>query len=120
MMLRGIGVRYYGLPASAEAFKIVAEWDRKPEKKEWDELRANDKRQSNYGKALGLSLWAAGHSEYDRVPGSAGSEMLNLKGMANEAIQLWEQILKDGKPEKAVEEAKKRLPELRKIAGVKE
>lgn len=119
MMLRGIGIRYFGMPASAEAFKLSGEYDKKPEKP-WDEQRSDDRRQFAYGKALGLTLWVTGHSQYDKVPGSAGTENLNPRAMASEAIQLWEQIVRDGKPAKGVEEAKKHLPELRKIAGMKE
>ncbi|OAI45554.1 hypothetical protein AYO44_12890 [Planctomycetaceae bacterium SCGC AG-212-F19] len=116
MLLRGCPVRYYGLPASAEALKIAVDWDGKPDKS-WEEERRARQRRFAYGKALGLTRWVTGCAPHDRVPGSAGTEPLNQRAIAKEALQLWEQFLKDGKDPLAVEQAKKYLPELRKLAG---
>ena len=69
------------MPAAAEAYKIIGEYDKKPERP-WEEQRIDDRRLFAYGKALGLTLWVTGHSEYDKVPGTLGTENLNPKAMA--------------------------------------
>jgi pimeloyl-ACP methyl ester carboxylesterase len=118
-LLQGIMIRWPGLPASNEALKIFSEWEKKPEKP-WEEVRNKERRRYLYGRALGLTLYATGYHPTDRVAGSAGGELINPKKMSTEAIQLWEQIIKEGKDAKGIEEAKKRIPELRKITEAKE
>jgi len=111
MLLLGCALRWDGLPAAAEAKKIVLEYDAKPEKP-WDEEHNNEQRRFAYGRALGLTLYATGDLPKDYAK--------ERPAMVKEALQLWELLLKDGKYAKGVEEAKKRIPELRKLAGEKE
>ncbi|OAI47273.1 hypothetical protein AYO44_09840 [Planctomycetaceae bacterium SCGC AG-212-F19] len=118
-LLQGVAFRWNGLPVAAEAAKLVVEWETKPEKP-WDEDRHNDRRRYTRGRALGLTLWVTGYSPDDRAPNTLGTEPLNPRTMATEALQLWEQIIKEGKDAKGVEEANKRIPELRKILAAKE
>jgi hypothetical protein len=88
----------------------VSEYDAKLEKP-WEEERNNERRRFTYGMALGLTQYVT--SVLLRDPSQRGP-------MAGEALQLWESLLKEGKHPKGVEEAKKRMPELRKLAAAKE
>jgi pimeloyl-ACP methyl ester carboxylesterase len=110
LLLRGCVVRFDGLPAAAAALRIVAEYEARSEKP-WDEERNNERRHFTYGKALGLTRYAT--SDLLRDPSQR-------RTMAGEALQLWEALLKDEKYPRGVAEAKKRIPELRQIAGARE
>lgn len=106
MLLLGTAIRYGDLPPGAEAGKLVKEYDAKADKP-WDEEQNNFERKFALGRARGLDAYASGP-----LP----NQYANQRGaMAKAALELYGELLKDGKDAKAVAEAKKRIPELEKL-----
>jgi poly(3-hydroxybutyrate) depolymerase len=106
MLLDGCAIRWSDTPAGAEALKITQEYDAKASKP-WEEEHGDFERRFVFGRARGLDAYASGPlpPQYAKQQGD----------MAKAAIQMYERLLKDGKYPKAVDEAKKRIPELRKL-----
>jgi hypothetical protein len=107
MQLQGIMHRWEDLPAAAEAKKILLEYDAR-EDRPWEKDDLAEQRRFLYAQARALDAYASGP-----LP----EQYLKLRSkMVEQAIQLWEQILQDGPDTKPGQEAKKRLPVLRKLA----
>jgi predicted esterase len=111
MLLKGCLERWPKAAASTEARKILLEYDAKPEKP-WEEEDIYEQRRFMIATARGLSDYASGPlpPQYEK----------QRRDMIKEAVKLWAVLLKDGQDGKAVEEAKKRIPELLKLAEEKE
>jgi dienelactone hydrolase len=110
MQLKGCLDRWPDTAAGAEAKKLLLEYDAKPEKP-WEEEDIAEQRRFLIATARGLSDYASGPLPKEYVK--------QRPEMAEEAVKLWAVILKDGQDEKAVAEAKKRIPELLKLAADK-
>jgi predicted esterase len=105
ILLLGVALRFDGASAD-EAKKICLEYDAKADKP-WDEEQNAEDRRFAFARAKGLDGYASGP-----LP----QQYANQRGaMAKAAVELYARLLKDGKDAKAVEEAKKRIPELAKI-----
>jgi predicted esterase len=105
ILLLGVALRFEGA-AGDEAKKICLEYDAKADKP-WDEEQNAEERRFTLAKAKGLDGYASGP-----LPQQYAKERV---AMAKAALELYAALLKDGKDAKAVEEAKKRAPELLKI-----
>ncbi|OAI45749.1 hypothetical protein AYO44_12480 [Planctomycetaceae bacterium SCGC AG-212-F19] len=106
MLLLGCAIRWGDVPAGAEAAKLVKEYDAKTDKY-WDEEHNDYERRFALGQARGLYAYASGPL--------AGEYAKQRPAMAKAALELYGRLLQDGKDAKAVEEAKKRIPELEKL-----
>jgi pimeloyl-ACP methyl ester carboxylesterase len=108
MQLKGCMVRWEGLPAADEAKKILLEYDARQDRP-WEEDDRAEQRRFLIAKARALDAYASGP-----LP----PQYLKMRGdMARQAISLWETILKDDPESKPGQEAKKRIPELQKLAS---
>lgn len=105
MVLQGCMIRWNGTPPSVEARKILEKYDND---KSWEPDDIADQRRMLIALARSLSDYASGPlpNEYAK----------SRPQWAKEAMGMWVQIIKDGQDATAVEEGKKRLPELQKLA----
>ncbi|MBC8355616.1 MAG: hypothetical protein H8E66_26860 [Planctomycetes bacterium] len=110
MLMKGVLVRWPDLPEAERAKQTLLRYDAQPEGR-WREGDAAEQRRFLIAQARGLDRYASGDlaKQYEPQRG----------GMARAAIQLWRQIIADGQDQKAVAEAKKRVPELAKIVDDK-
>lgn len=104
MQLQGITQRWPDLKVADEAKRILLEYDARPDHP-WEVDDIDEQRKFLIARARGLSAYATG----DLPPQYAKQR----KDMLQAAINLWTLVVEDGKDEKAVAEAKKRLPELK-------
>jgi predicted esterase len=106
LILNGVQFRFADLSMADEARKLLAE--SRTKRDQWKEASDADERRLLAAEARGLASYATGPlpPEYAKQRGP----------MAAKALELWEEIVKDGKDAKAVEEAKTRIPELKKLA----
>lgn len=103
MQLKGVYVRWNGLPQSAAALKTLTEYEQKPERP-WDKEDIAEQRRFLIARARGVDAYASGP-----LPKQYEKQKPNLiKG----AMNLWAQVLQDGQDEKATEEARVRIPKL--------
>lgn len=106
MVIKGVMERFEGMPAAAEAKKMLLEYDAKDDKP-WELKETNERRRLILATARALSEYVSGplpkEYEKERLP------------RAKEALQLWQFIEKDGAGTKAAVEAGERIPALRKI-----
>ncbi|MBY0525076.1 MAG: hypothetical protein K2R98_16850 [Gemmataceae bacterium] len=111
MQLQGCMTRWDGLPAAAEAKKLLLAYDARKDKP-WEEEDIAEQRRFLIAQVRGLDAYASGPlpKEY------AGQRV----AMAKEAMTLWLAIFKDGPDTPAGAEAKKRIPELAKIVDAKQ
>lgn len=105
MVLVGCMTRWQGTPASAEAVKILEKYEAD---ESWKPDDVADQRRLLIAMARGLSDYASGPLPNQYVK--------SRPAWAKQAIELWGQVLMDGQDAQAVAEAKKRIPELRKLA----
>jgi pimeloyl-ACP methyl ester carboxylesterase len=107
MQLKGCMERWPDLAAAAEAKKILLEYEAKTEKP-WETDDIAEQRRFLIAKARALDAYVSG----DLPKVYAGERPV----LAKQAIGLWQQIAADGPDTPAGQEAKKRIPELEKIA----
>lgn len=106
MQLKGIVVRWDGLPAAAKAKKILQEYDARTDRP-WDKEDLAEQRRYLVARARGLDAYASGE-----LP----DQYLNQRAaMLTAAVQLWQVIVDDGQDAAAVAEGKRRIPELRRL-----
>jgi pimeloyl-ACP methyl ester carboxylesterase len=106
MLLKGCMTRWSDLPAGAEAKKLLLEYDDRKEKP-WEQDDLAEQRRFLIAEAHGLDAYASGP-----LPKEYAKQRPDI---AKAAITRWVMILQDGPETKAGEEAKKRIPELKKI-----
>lgn len=106
MQLQGTMVRWNGLAASADAKKILLEYEGRKEKP-WEEEDLAEQRKYMAASARGLDAYASG-------PLPAQYEKQRVE-MAREAQKLWFILFKEDPDSAAGKEAQKRIPELQKI-----
>jgi acetyl esterase/lipase len=107
MQLRGCADRWPDLPAAAEAKKLLVEYEGK-EDRPWEADKAAEQRRLLVARARSLDAY---------VSGDLPDLFAKMRpGMARQAIGLWQKIAADGPDTPAGKEAKKRIPELEKIA----
>lgn len=111
MQLMGCVDRWPDAPAAAEAKKILAEYDAKKEKP-WEEDDIAEKRRFVLAQAKALDAYASGPLPPQYVK--------QRPEMAKEAMKLWFILFKDNPDSPAGQEAKKRIPELKKLLDMKE
>jgi hypothetical protein len=105
--LRGCAERWPDVAAADEAKKILLEHDGKAEKP-WEADESAERRRFLVARARALDAFVSGD-----LPGLWAD---SRPGMARQAIELWQKIAADGPDTPAGQEAKKRIPELGKIA----
>ena len=107
MQLQGVMTRWPDLPAAAEAKRILLDNDNRNDKP-WEADDIDEQRKFLIARARALDAYASGDlpEQYQKQR----SDMLKA------AIDLWEQVIEDGQDTKAVVEAKRRLPVLKKLA----
>jgi hypothetical protein len=106
MQMKGCMVRWDGLPAAAEAKKILLEHDARPDRP-WEAEDIAEQRLFLIAQARTLDAY---------VSGPLAQPYVKMRGdMVKQALQLWDQVLKDGQDARAVEEARQRIPALQKL-----
>jgi hypothetical protein len=111
MQVLGCSERWEDVPATAEAKKILAEYDAKKEKP-WEEDDIAEKRRFVFAQAKALDAYASGP-----LPAQYAKQRPE---MAKEAMKLWFILFKDNPDGEAGQQAKKRIPELKKLLDAKE
>ncbi|HVS34191.1 MAG TPA: hypothetical protein VMS17_01335 [Gemmataceae bacterium] len=108
ILLKGCLERWPDLPAADEAKKILLDYDGRAEKP-WEAEDVAEQRKFLIAQARALDAYASGDlpSQYIRM----------RPDMAKQARDLWQKVLDDGVDADACREAKKRIPELEKLAG---
>lgn len=107
MQLQGVMTRWPDLPAAAEARQILVEYENRNDKP-WEADDIAEQRKFLIARARALDAYATGHLPEQYQP--------QRPNMLKAAIALWEQVIEDGQDTKAVTEAKRRLPVLKKPA----
>ena len=105
MQLKGIRVRWTGLPEAAAAEKTLLEYDAR-DKRPWEKQDIAEQRRILVARARGIDAYGSGPLPKQYASGRA--DMLKF------AITLWSRILKDGQDAEAVQQARGRIPLLRK------
>ena len=103
--LKGIRVRWNDLPAAGKALVILAEFDARTERP-WEKQDIAEQRRFLIARARGLDRYATGPLPPQYVR--------QRPDMLKAALALWKQVLDDGQDSKAVVEARRRIPLLRK------
>ena len=106
MQLMGVRVRWADLPASAEATKILLEFDARPDHP-WEADDIALQRRTLIAQARATDSYADGP-----FPKQYAAERPQV---IQAALNLWQQVLADGQDAKAVEQAKQRIPILEKM-----
>lgn len=105
MQLKGIRVRWTGLPEAKLAEKTLLEYDAR-DKRPWEKQDIAEQRRYLVAQARGIDAYGSGPLPKQYAAGRA--DMLKF------AITLWGRILQDGRDTDAVDQARKRIPILRK------
>lgn len=106
MQLQGVMTRWPDLPAADEAKQILLDHDNRKDKP-WEADDIAEQRKFLIARARALDAYASGDlpEQYQKQRSS----------MLKAAIDLWEQVIEDGQDAKAIAEAKRRLPVLKKL-----
>lgn len=107
MQLQGVLTRWPDLPQAEEARTILQKYETAADRS-WEKDDIAEQRLFLVARAKGLSDYAAGPIA-DQYRAQRGD-------MLAAAIGLWQQVLDDGQDAEAVAEARKRLPELKKLS----
>jgi pimeloyl-ACP methyl ester carboxylesterase len=110
MQLQGCMARWDGTKAADEAKKILLDYDGRKDRP-WEADDLAEQRRFLIARARALDAYASGD-----LPPQYAKER---PGTAREAARLWKQVLDDAPDSEAGREAKKRIPELEKLAGDK-
>jgi hypothetical protein len=108
MLLQGVFQRWPDLPEADEVKKILLEYESRPDRPWEKDMEAEEMRYA-LAQARALDAYATGTlaPQYARM----------RPDLARQAVKLWERVLANA-PESAVgQEAKKRLPALKKLAN---
>ncbi|GIS58783.1 MAG: hypothetical protein CM1200mP2_10080 [Planctomycetaceae bacterium] len=105
MQLKGIRVRWTGLPEAAGAETTLLKYDAR-DKRPWEKQDIAEQRMILIARARGIDAYGSGPLPKQYADGRA--DMLKF------AITLWSRILQDGQDANAVQQARKRIPALRK------
>jgi dienelactone hydrolase len=107
MLLKGVLERWNDTPSAAEARKILLEYQDKPERP-WEADDIAEQRKFLIARARVLDAYVSGPLDpvYAKQKGA----------MAKQALEMWQQVADDSPDSPAGMEAKKRIPELRKLA----
>ena len=110
MLLQGCLQRWPDVPAAEEAKKILLEYEEKRDKP-WEADDLAEQRRFLSAQARALDAYASGDlpAQYVKM----------RPALANQALDLWKQIVADAPDSEAGREGKKRIPELEKLAGMK-
>ena len=106
MLLKGVSARWPDLPEAQRAKRTLRQYESQLNGK-WRRDDVAEQRRFLIAEARGLDRYASGE-----LPRQYLTQRAN---MAREAILLWKQVIADGQDDRAVAEARKRLPELKKI-----
>ncbi len=106
MQLQGVRVRWADLPAAEKALAVLTEYDQKADRA-WEQDDIAEQRRALIARARALDAYGSGDLPEQYI--KQRPEMLKA------AIKLWEQVVADGQDQKAVNEAKRRLPVLNKL-----
>lgn len=107
MQMKGVLERWPDLPAAREA-KAILERQEQADDRTWEQEDVAEQRRFLIARARGLSDYASGP-----LPQQYAAQRPN---MARAAIRLWELVIDDGQDAAAVEEGRRRLAELGKLA----
>jgi hypothetical protein len=107
MQLQGVLTRWPDLPQADEARTILQKYE-SADDRSWEKDDIAEQRLFLVARARGLSDYATGPVA-DQYRAQRGD-------MLAAAIGLWQQVLDDGQDAEAVAEARKRLPELKKLS----
>ena len=107
MQLQGVMTRWPDLPPADEAKRILIEYESRADKP-WEADDIAEQRRFLIARARALDAYATGE-----LPEQYQKQKPN---MLKAAIALWEQVIEDGQDAKAVTQAKRRLPVLKKMA----
>jgi pimeloyl-ACP methyl ester carboxylesterase len=105
MLLKGIRVRWTGLPEARAAEKTLLEYDSR-DRRPWEQQDITEQRRFLLARARGIDAYASG--PLPRQYAAGRGDMLQA------AITLWTRILGDGRDADAVRQARQRIPLLRK------
>ena len=100
--------RWPDLPAADEAKKVLLDYQGRKDRP-WEAEDIAEQRRFLIAQARALDAYASG-----KLPPQYIKER---PGAAKQALALWQKVLADGVNVNACREAKKRIPELEKIAG---
>lgn len=106
MLLQGIMTRWPDVDAAKEAKDILLDYEARKEKP-WEAEDIAEQRKFLIAQARALDAYASG-----TLPQQYQAQRAD---MLKKAIELWQQVLQDGQDQKAVQDGKKRLPELQKL-----
>lgn len=109
MLLKGVLERYPDLDAGADAKKALLAFQEKGDAS-WEKDDIAEQRKFLIAMARSLDAYCSG----DLPPQYAGQKAT----WAKQAAELWQQVLMDGPDTPAGAEAKRRIPALKKMAGV--
>jgi pimeloyl-ACP methyl ester carboxylesterase len=110
MQLQGISARWSDLPAAAAAKKILLECDARMQRS-WEQEDIAEQRRFLIAGARSLDAYASGD-----LP---AQYLKQRPAMARAALEMWEQIQADQPDSPSGQEAARRIPQLRKLAGEK-
>jgi len=105
MQLKGIRVRWTGLPEAATAENTLLKYEAR-DQRPWEKQDIAEQRRILIARARGIDAYGSGPLPKQYAPGRA--DMLKF------AVTLWSRILQDGQDADAVQQARKRIPALRK------
>ena len=108
MLLQGCMNRWPDLPSADEAKTVLLDYEGRKERP-WEAEDVAEQRRFLIAQARALDAYASGD-----LPPQYAKER---PGTAKQAMALWRKVLEDGADADACREAKKRIPELEKIAG---
>lgn len=108
MQLKGCMERWPDLKASAEARKILTEYDSR-DNKPWENDDLAEQRRFLVARARALDAYASGE-----LPSVYAKQRSN---MAKQAMELWRKVLADAPESEPGREAKRRIPALEKLAA---
>ena len=110
MQIKGVLERWPDLGSARDAQKLLEEYEAKPEKP-WEAADLAEQRLFLTAQARALDGYASGP-----LPPMYAKMRAD---MAEAALQLWQKVLADSPDSPAGKEAKKRIPELEKLASKK-
>lgn len=110
MQLKGVMERWPDLPAAKRARERLLAQENSPDQS-WQQEDIAQQRKFLIARARGLTSYASGPIDKQYLA--------QRPQMAQAALELWKLVIEDGQDAAAVSEAKRRLPELEKLADGK-
>ncbi|MCH8828535.1 MAG: hypothetical protein IID45_03055 [Planctomycetes bacterium] len=109
--LAGIRARWHDLPAAVKATKLLRQFE-SLKNRPWEKEDIAEQRRFLIARARSLDSYATGP-----LPKSYAAQQ---PAMAKAALNLWRQVIRDGQDKRAVAQARKRIPVLEKLAGIRD